>query len=239
DSTFDLPEERKTAGFEKDIKVSGDVDTLAIASMPEAGKQAAKPKPAGAGGILLTITGLLFVGLIIAIIYAVTKSRGATAESLLNKLGVQLPGEQPTDTDTAPAAPAIDPTICPFCGQHKDATGNCACSLGAAPASPFAAPAAGGVPRLIGSQGTYSGTIFEITGGSVVIGREESNNIALPNDTTVSRRHATITAANGGYSLRDEGSSNGTFVNGARITEQKLTPGDEVQIGATKFRFEV
>ncbi|MCL5105696.1 MAG: hypothetical protein M1133_16510, partial [Armatimonadetes bacterium] len=42
DSTFDLPEERKTAGFEKDIKVSGDVDTLAIASMPEAGKQAAK-----------------------------------------------------------------------------------------------------------------------------------------------------------------------------------------------------
>ena len=139
DSTFDLPEERKTAAFERDIKVSGDVDTLAVASKSKAGEQPAKSKSSGAGGILLTITGLLFVGQIIAIIYAVTKSRGATAESMLKKMGVQLPGEQPEEAGAVPAADAIDPTICPFCGQHKDAAGNCACSLGAAPASPYGA----------------------------------------------------------------------------------------------------
>jgi len=71
------------------------------------------------------------------------------------------------------------------------------------------------------------------------MGREADNPIALPNDSTASRRHATITQSNGGYSIRDEGSSNGTFVNGVRITEQALSAGDEIQIGGTKFRFEV
>jgi len=106
---------------------------------------------------------------------------------------------------------------------------------------PAAAPGAGapGVPRLVGSQGVYAGHIFEITSASMVMGREADNPIPLPNDTTASRRHATISQADGGFSIRDEGSSNGTFVNGAKITEQKLSPGDEVQIGGTKFRFEV
>lgn len=63
--------------------------------------------------------------------------------------------------------------------------------------------------------------------------------MALTNDSTTSRRHATLAVLGDEVSIKDEGSSNGTFVNGAKITEQKLTPGDEVQIGGTKFRFEV
>jgi len=82
------------------------------------------------------------------------------------------------------------------------------------------------------------GQVFEIASGSKVIGREAGCDIALVNDNTASRRHATITVSAGDYSIRDEGSSNGTFVNGAKITEQKLTPGDEVQVGGTRFRFE-
>ncbi len=104
-------------------------------------------------------------------------------------------------------------------------------------AAPTAVATAG--PRLVGSQGVYAGHIFEITSPSMVIGREADNPIPLPNDGTSSRRHATISQVNGGYSIRDEGSSNGTFVNGARVTEQTLSPGDEIQIGGTKFRFEV
>jgi len=91
---------------------------------------------------------------------------------------------------------------------------------------------------LVGTQGTYSGHVFEIPVGSTTIGREAENPIPLVNDTTASRRHATITISGSDYTIRDEGSSNGTFVNGARVTEQKLMPGDEVQIGGTKFRFE-
>ena len=43
----------------------------------------------------------------------------------------------------------------------------------------------------------------------------------------------------GGYRIIDEGSSNGIYVNGARVTDATLHPGDEVAIGGTRFRFEV
>lgn len=241
DSEFALPQDRKTPGFEKKIRVSGDVDTLPVAAgeaKPAAGK---KPQAGGGPSILQTIVGLVLLAIIGAIIYVVVKSKGFTAESTLRKLGVQIPEDQPGGADAqAPAEPAVDPNKCPFCGQMKDAAGACACSLGAG-ASPFGggAPTIGpSGPRLIGTQGTYSGSIFQIN-GSAIIGRDQASDIPLPNDTTVSRRHASISASNGVYSIRDEGSSNGTFVNGARISEQTLSPGDEVQIGGTKFRFEV
>jgi pSer/pThr/pTyr-binding forkhead associated (FHA) protein len=57
-------------------------------------------------------------------------------------------------------------------------------------------------------------------------------------DSTVSRRHAVIALDGGGHVIRDQGSSNGTFVNGARVAEAPLRPGDEVSIGGTRFRFE-
>jgi len=38
--------------------------------------------------------------------------------------------------------------------------------------------------------------------------------------------------------LRDEGSSNGTFVNNQRVQQQVLRSGDEIRIGASLFRFE-
>jgi pSer/pThr/pTyr-binding forkhead associated (FHA) protein len=68
-----------------------------------------------------------------------------------------------------------------------------------------------------------------------------ANAVALTQDTAASRRHAHIQANNGQFLLVDDGSSNGTYVNGIRIASQKpkpLRPGDEVQIGTTRFRFE-
>jgi pSer/pThr/pTyr-binding forkhead associated (FHA) protein len=97
----------------------------------------------------------------------------------------------------------------------------------------------GGEPRLIGTQGAYAGTIFPLKSDSATLGREEMNAIPLPQDATTSRRHATIFRENGGFAIRDEGSSNGTFVNGVRInSSQALRPGDEVQVGSSRFRFE-
>jgi pSer/pThr/pTyr-binding forkhead associated (FHA) protein len=96
-----------------------------------------------------------------------------------------------------------------------------------------------GVPRLVGARGAYGGHIFEITGADATIGREVGNTIHLGTDNTVSRRHARILKQGDGWVIRDEGSSNGTWVNGVRVTEQLLRPGDEIQIGATFFRWEV
>lgn len=237
DSDIELPADRKTPGFERDIRVAGDVHTLpVIAEAKGKGKPTEEAKPqGGVGTILQYLSGLIFLAVIVAIVWIVLKAKGVTAKSALEKMGVELPQGEAAVAAGEAAEPAVDPSVCQFCGQKKDAAGNCACTL-----APAGAPSAAstGVPRLVGSQGAYAGHIFEITGASAVIGREAGNDVALPNDTTSSRRHATITVSNGEYSIRDEGSSNGTFVNGAKITEQKLRPGDEVQVGGTKFRFE-
>ena len=54
-------------------------------------------------------------------------------------------------------------------------------------------------------------------------------------DVTVSRHHADLLVADGGWELVDAGSLNGSYVNRRRIDDQRLVGGDEVQIG--KYRF--
>jgi hypothetical protein len=241
-SDITISDKRDTPNFEQDIKVSGDVNTLAIEEdSPQAAPKKPDKKESSWVSILQAVSGLIMLVVAIAVIVIVLKAKGITGKSALKSFGVELPTEQ-TDYD-APATsstPEVDPNVCQFCGQRKDASGNCACSVtpGSPPVSGTSAAAAG-VPRLVGSQGVYAGHIFEIAGHSTVLGRDAENPVALVNDTTASRRHATILQADGGYSIRDEGSSNGTFVNGARITVQPLSAGDEIQIGGTKFRFEI
>jgi pSer/pThr/pTyr-binding forkhead associated (FHA) protein len=162
---------------------------------------------------------------------------------------------RPVDVARSPIAP-MPPTpanICAFCGGAKDPlTGACDCAVADPAAGPplSAAPSgwpgestlgtmpAAGTPRLVGISGPYTGQVFDLpaTGGS--IGREPGNPIALPLDSTTSRRHAAVAAEAGGFRLRDEGSSNGTFVNGQRIHEHLLRPGDEIRIGANVFHYE-
>jgi ABC-type multidrug transport system ATPase subunit len=70
----------------------------------------------------------------------------------------------------------------------------------------------------------------------ITIGREGSE-IVLENPQ-VSRNHAVIDRANGKHVLRDLGSTNGTFVNGQRITQHTLARGDVIQIGAFKLVYD-
>src|SRR3954469_16186671 len=75
---------------------------------------------------------------------------------------------------------------------------------------------------------------FALDAPTVAIGRTAPAGIgiAVPADGRMSRRHATIhTGAAGRMSVVDEGSSNGTAVNGKRITEQALKPGDVISCG--------
>ncbi len=226
-----------TPGYEQDIKVAGDVNTIAVKA--KAKQSAAKPQSGGLSAMLSALAGFVVLILIIIIVLLVLRKKGVTGKAALEGLGVQLPGDADGAMGGAPAGQPTDPNVCQFCGQRKDASGQCACSVLPSAAAPAATGSSSAGPRLVGFQGVYSGHIFELTGGSTLMGRESDNPIALPNDSTASRRHATISQTNGGYSIRDEGSSNGTFVNGAKVTEQQLSAGDEIQIGGTKFRFEV
>jgi pSer/pThr/pTyr-binding forkhead associated (FHA) protein len=67
-------------------------------------------------------------------------------------------------------------------------------------------------------------------GTEIVIGRSSDLDMVLVEDM-VSRRHARITAFNGELMIEDFGSTNGSFVNGERITKAKLKEGDRILIG--------
>ncbi|MBM3496008.1 MAG: FHA domain-containing protein [Armatimonadetes bacterium] len=135
--------------------------------------------------------------------------------------------------------------LCQFCGAPKDAQGACLCSVGGvAVPGPTQAPATAVGPGLAGGQpspgltvieGPDSGASFELHPLPQTLGRETGRTIMLADDMSVSRRHARIEDQMGTIVIVDEGSANGTFVNGVRITSQALAPGDVIQVGTTRL----
>jgi adenylate cyclase len=71
----------------------------------------------------------------------------------------------------------------------------------------------------------------------VIVGRGVGSDIAVY-DPTISRRHAELVAGPDGVVLKDLGSSNGTYVNGRRVTTARLSPNDAVTFGKVGFRLE-
>ena len=79
------------------------------------------------------------------------------------------------------------------------------------------------------------GTAYAIS-GVIGIGREPDNTIPIADDTYLSGHHAKVSAADGRVVVDDLGSRNGTYLNGARITEPRTVKvGDRIQIGYTVF----
>jgi RNA polymerase subunit RPABC4/transcription elongation factor Spt4 len=92
---------------------------------------------------------------------------------------------------------------------------------------------AGGYGFLMIQIGQEAGSWFQLDRQTMSIGRHPDSDIFL-NDVTVSRRHAEITLRDDEYYIKDAGSLNGTYMNRERVEEEKLCPGNEIQIG--KFR---
>jgi hypothetical protein len=92
---------------------------------------------------------------------------------------------------------------------------------------------------LVGDEDGRNGeTVHEIDTAAVTLGRGPGNDIPL-DDEFASSFHARIETRRDGVWIQDVGSTNGTSVNGVRITApQKLRPGDLVRIGETDLRFE-
>jgi hypothetical protein len=75
----------------------------------------------------------------------------------------------------------------------------------------------------------------ELLHARVVIGRSSACQLVLGDDT-VSRRHAELFVDEGRWVLRDLGSSNGSWVNGRRIVEAEVRPGDVLHLGGCRLR---
>ena len=78
-----------------------------------------------------------------------------------------------------------------------------------------------------------------LRGGRMTIGRDRSNDIALTDDLTASRRHAVLEELPAGWWVADVGSLNGTWVNGEVVEgERPLFSGDEILVGETRLLYQ-
>jgi hypothetical protein len=85
--------------------------------------------------------------------------------------------------------------------------------------------------QLVMKTGPTPGKSFPLEKSEIHLGRDVANEVFV-NDAEVSRRHARLTVQAGNFMLEDLGSTNGTFVNGQRLTGPRmLRPGDVIQLG--------
>ncbi|MBL8060736.1 MAG: FHA domain-containing protein [Chthonomonas sp.] len=212
---LNLTREQKEPVFR--IAVAEDVDTVTAAATT---KEPTAPKPGEVTTPFFRILQMLLgLGAIAAIVYLVWKFLPGAKPKIdeqLGKLGVQIPEDQPVDPDP-PAAPAPAPAPVEQIILDNSA--------------PAPAPVHSiSEPTLVGPAGR-----LEIPEGTSLLTREESDGLYIAS-TTVSRKHAELIRNQNLIILRDLGSTNGTFVNGERITaDTTLKNGDRVQFGDVQF----
>ncbi|MHB8274493.1 MAG: FhaA domain-containing protein [Dermatophilaceae bacterium] len=112
-----------------------------------------------------------------------------------------------------------------------------------AAAPPAREPVAPSVPRTHPAQRPWlevDGDHYPLLSAITVLGRDNSADVIL-DDPGISRRHTEIRVTSDGphlvASIRDLGSTNGTFVNGERITSQHLADGDRISVGRTALTY--
>lgn len=219
------------------VTILADVET--IGTPPAAGgpsKPAERTEEGGGSFLGTLLTYLLAIAFVVGAGYLllhILRSKEGAVKDKLKSWGVQVPEPQIDDAASPlppmPAAPRPPQKII-----LDDAAPAPGASDPYAP-NPGAVVAMAASPRLVAE----SGRVFDIEEGLSTVGREDGLPISLAGESTVSRQHAEIVNAAGAVTLTDLGSTNGTYVNGRKVdSEVALRPGDLVQFGAVKFKFE-
>ena len=94
------------------------------------------------------------------------------------------------------------------------------------------------MPALVHKRPDGTEKRIEIGSKPAIIGRLPESEIQV-RDAFISRVHAGIGHAGGSFTLKDLGSTNGTYRNGARVFECNLANGDKIQVGNATLIFEV
>jgi len=90
--------------------------------------------------------------------------------------------------------------------------------------------------KLLVISGPLQGREFVVNRDTFTIGSGSHNDLTIE-DSTVSKRHCEIVVEQSGYLIRDLDSTNGTFVQGVRVSSAHLAPGSEIQLGKTRIVF--
>ena len=88
--------------------------------------------------------------------------------------------------------------------------------------------------KLAVVKGKTSVKEIPLGGGKMIIGRKRDCNLCIPS-SMVSRLHCELSCEGSSLRIKDLGSSNGTFVNGSKVKEKELKPGDTLGIGPVTF----
>jgi hypothetical protein len=193
-------------------------------------------EPPGPFSILGKLVGMVLGFALIAAVawalwYFLIKNPKAAAERL-TALGVQIPKapDDPGDLPQIPVAPSAPQPVQKIMLDDSAPT--------PIAATPYVAPVAAVAssfsdrPRLVKADGEE----LVVMEGVTTVGREAGLGLSLVDESTVSRRHAEVVRSGSQLVLRDLGSTNGTFVNGRKVSgETALSPGDQVQFGSVKF----
>ena len=113
--------------------------------------------------------------------------------------------------------------------------------------APGSIPGLGGEPVhieagkivVVKSPALSEGEEWELDASPITFGRSSQNDVELKRDEYASSSHARVEPRRDGVWLEDIGSTNGTYLNGIRLTRAKrLSSGDIVRIGETELRYE-
>jgi len=80
--------------------------------------------------------------------------------------------------------------------------------------------------------------VFDLDPGKTIIGRQEDCDLRIPL-SEVSRHHAVLIISEDNITIRDSGSSNGTYVNNQKVTEHELEAGDHLVVGPVVFTVQI
>ncbi len=95
----------------------------------------------------------------------------------------------------------------------------------------------GGKVKLLIVSGALQGREIVVHSDNFTIGSSDYNDLAIPQDHAISKRHCELFSDEFGFSIRDLGSTNGTYVQGIRVSSAHLIPGAEIQLGHTRIVF--
>lgn len=222
------------------------ITTPAGPAAPASGTQVAPAQPAPsqvnsspAGSLAVVVILLVCLGAIGYSFLMWVKKNPDKAKATFEQMGIQIPKDPGADANAgvpnvplqAPAPPQPVQKIMLGDAGPDPLAGSPAIST-----TPYSAgPAVAASPQLRSA----SGDTIPITDAPLVVGRDAGLGLSLVGESTVSRRHAEVVQRGGTVYVRDLGSTNGTYVNGSKLqAETALRPGDEVQFGAIRFRYE-
>ncbi|MCB0825645.1 MAG: FHA domain-containing protein [Armatimonadetes bacterium] len=159
-------------------------------------------------------------------IYWYYKNNTTKVEAALKQAGIQA-SNPPDPTGAMPVEPQNKPLEKIQLGGVTPTPSDAGAAVAAV--TPITAN-----PRLVGSDGTA----VNLSEGELTVGRENAG-LTITGESSVSRLHAKLTRSGDSVTVSDEGSTNGTYVNGIEIASPTvLQSGDQVQFGAIQYRYE-